>query len=114
MLQRGNNPQAIASYRESLGIAMEIGEKRGLVYCLEGLAFIDSTMGKFELATALLAFVEVFRKKIGSQLDAKESVEMEQYLTTIRAYLPPISFTNAWSKGEEMTIEQALALALEN
>jgi predicted ATPase/DNA-binding SARP family transcriptional activator len=100
-------------YRESLVVCQEIGEKRGIAYCLEGFAKIAARYGNAAQAANWLGAAEALRQAIGAPLSGAEGSELDQDVIVTRNKLGERIFGVAWAEGRAMTMEQAIAFALE-
>jgi len=81
-----------------------------------GLAAIFS--GEPQLGVRLLAAFERLARQFGMNFGSAErepvSRVYRQALAKAQAQLGPAAFQAAWAEGQQMTMEQALALATEN
>ena len=80
---------------------------------LAALANMHEDAGR---AVRLFAAAESLREAIGMsyRYGHYEDVKYEQNLAIARANLDEVTFTQAWSEGRAMTMEQAIAYALED
>ena len=62
---QNNYQQAVASYKESLTLRQEAGEKEGVAEALEGLAGICAAQGEAKSAAQLLGAAEMLREATG-------------------------------------------------
>jgi len=70
-------------------------------------------LGKADAAARLLSCFEAQRERIGVS-EAWVARMNEQTLSTIRARLDESAFAEAWEQGRALTIDEAVALALES
>lgn len=72
--------------------------------------------GKPEQAARLFGAVESLVESIGmaGRMNPSDQKEFDDYVTIVRAQLDDASFAAAWAEGRAMTMEQAIAYALEN
>jgi len=68
-------------------ISQEIGEKRGIAYCLEGFAKIAARYGNGRQAACLLGAAEALRQTIGAPLSQVECAELDQDVIVTRERL---------------------------
>lgn len=106
---QGNPDQAERYFRESLAIFQELDNKRGIVECLAGLAAVR---GPTREAARLLAAAEILLKSYGGAWWPADQVAYEHHLAALRATLDKTEFAAAWVEGQAMTLEQAIACAL--
>jgi len=87
----------------------------GVAFTLETMAGIAAAAGPPERAALLLGAADQARKQIG--LRAFGSTRFmrwrEEYVATIRAALSPAEYDQAFRHGTELTLNQAVAFALE-
>lgn len=112
-LQRGNCKRAMALYEESLVQLRELGDRRRVADPLEGLAKIACTQGKPERAARLFGAAEALREAIGNPLLRIECADHDRDVAAVREGLELETFAAAWAQGRAMTLEQAIAYALE-
>ncbi len=111
--REGDYGKAVALCKESLNLNQEIGDPRGVMACVAGFAAIAVAQEKFERATKLMAAVETQLTSIGIQLLFVDKMEYERNLALLHTQLDEKILNKFWFKGKEMTMEQAIAFALE-
>lgn len=108
---QGDDRQARALLAESLTLAWEIGHGLGIVGALTNLGILAQRAGHYRRAVTLFAaarqdFLPVLAPRI-------EGNEHEDGPSACRALLGDEAFERAWAAGQKMTLEQAVAYALE-
>ena len=111
---RGDWKRAIARLGESLEVRREIGDKSGCAWCLERLSEVALGQRQAEKAVRLLAAAAALRLSIGSVIDPVDRTEYERMRGSLRSQLSEQRFTAAWDEGRRLTLEQAVAYALES
>jgi predicted ATPase/class 3 adenylate cyclase/Tfp pilus assembly protein PilF len=106
--------RAIARLGESLQVRQEIGDKGGSAWCLERLAGIFMVRRQTEKAVRLFGAAAALRASIGSVIDPVDQANYKRNLSSLRAKLGKERFTAIWNEGRALTLEQAVAYALEN
>ena len=114
---QGDAARARALHEESLTLHRELGNKRGMAYSLEGLASVVATApgtAPDALARAVrhLGAAAALRTAIGTALEPYDRARYERTVTGIRANLGAAAYAVAWTEGQAMTAEQAVAYAL--
>ena len=106
---RGNDDQALQLYRESLTLAWQIKEKRRVAFGLEGIA---ARLGTSWRAVQLFGAAAALRAMIGAPLPPSDGPVYTERVNTLRGYLGGPTFADAWTAGQALPLEQAVALAL--
>ena len=114
ILQRiGDTARAAALCAESMVLSRDNGDRLQLARALEGLAGVAATTGRPELAARLLGAAEALRLAIQGPLWPSERASYDQHLAATRAALDQTEFAASWAAGRALTLEQAIAFALE-
>ncbi len=111
--REGQFESAWTFYEESLLMRRELGRKQPITWSLESLAYLAQIQGKPDRAAFLLGAAEALREGLGAPLPPVERTEYNQTVTAVRAALGEEAFQTAWGQGRSMTLEQAIAYALE-
>jgi hypothetical protein len=90
-----------------------VGDKRRVAGPLEDLAKIACTQGKPERAARLFGAAEALREAIGNPLSVREREDHDRDVDAVREGLVQETFAAAWAEGRAMTLDQAIAYALE-
>ena len=85
----------------------------GLVFAVEGLASLHVNQGQAERAARLFAWANVMRQKMGDPRPPVEQASVERDLRIVRSQLEETTFANLSNRGQLMTVEEAVAAALE-
>lgn len=99
-------------YRESLAF-FGGREKESCAACIEGLAAVASAQGQIARATRLWSSAAAIREAIGAPLPPLDRPRQEASLAQLRAQLAEDTFAIAWAEGRALSLEQAIAYALE-
>jgi predicted ATPase/class 3 adenylate cyclase len=113
-VRAGDWDRAVARLGESLEVRQEIGDKGGSAWCLERLAEVASARGQSAKAVCLLAAAAALRDSIGSVIDPIDRSEYDSRLGALRAQMGEEQFAAAWDEGSALTLERAVAYALES
>jgi len=109
----GDHGRASACYLEALALARERGDKRVIAYMLGELAKVAAVTGKSHRATRLAAAHVALNEAQRLQMPAWYSTEFDQVVAGVREALGAPVFAAAWAEGRVMSVEQAIAYALE-
>ena len=110
-LIQGDAEQATACYQESLALRQETGEKEGIATALEGLAAVAGMQGQPVHAARLSGSAQSLRTLLGAPLTPIDRASYEQTVAALRELLDESTFTAAWTEGQAMPLEEAIAEA---
>jgi predicted ATPase/class 3 adenylate cyclase len=110
---RGDFEEAEALFKESLALVWELKDQRCACLGIEGLARATAGHGRAERAARLFGIAEALRELVGTRLLPTERAAYEQDLASVHAELGEEAFAAAWAEGSSMSLEQAIAYALE-
>ncbi len=112
-LRQGDWETAARDYRESLALRRDLNDRSGIAECLEGVAALASAMRQAERAARLYGAAEGLREALGAPPPPSEQEANRGNVCRAREMLQEERFAAAWAQGRAMTLEQALACALE-
>ena len=112
-LSEQNPERSIELLREALRRLAELEFKDVIGYCFEGLAAVLALTERAEEAAKLLGAAEALRESLGVELAPAEQATHNETVDAVRARLGEERFSDAWRQGKEMSLEQAIAYALE-
>jgi non-specific serine/threonine protein kinase len=112
-LVQGAYERAIACYNESLTLSQETGGQEGIATAMEGLAAATGMQGQAVRAARLSGFAESLRTLLGTPLPPIDRPAYQHTVAAIRAQLDTPSFLNAWTAGHALTLEEAIAEAVQ-
>jgi hypothetical protein len=110
--RQGDRRRAMTLLRESLVFRREMGNRPGIAECLEGLAAVVGA-GQSARAARLLGAADALRRVIATPLPPVERPSYEATVTATRVALGEAAFAAAWAAGQALTLEEAVAEALE-
>lgn len=117
MIQRGQHPVrqvgADTNAQESLVLWLDRLNQQGMAGCLVGLAGIAEAQQDEARAVQLLAVADVLHHNCGMALEAADQAAYHQRMADLRARLDDERFAQAWTAGRGLSIEQAIADALD-
>jgi len=112
MQYQGHYDRALAIHMQCLTLAHEMDDQRIIALSLEKLAGVAAGTGSAERAAWLLGAAEVLREAIHVPIESIDCPDYERFLSATRAGLDEKSLSAAWAQGRAMTLEQAIACAL--
>jgi DNA-binding CsgD family transcriptional regulator len=111
--QLADSPRTAARFAESLTLCQEIGDRVGILACLEGIASVAAVRGRAAWAARLLGAAAALRAAIGVRVAATDQPRSERILATVRGQIDSAAFSAAWEAGRVLSIDGAIALARE-
>ncbi len=84
-----------------------------LVYTIEGLASLNVNQNQPERAARLFFWSDTMRDQLGDHRPPVEQKSVERDLAVIHSKLNDTEYSKLYAEGSTMTMEQAVALALE-
>jgi hypothetical protein len=99
--------------QESLSLNREIGDPRGVLASLAGFADIAVGQWKYARAAQLMAAVETQLAALGMRLLPVDKMEYDRNLALLCTQLGEKVFNKTQGKGREMSLDEAIAFALE-
>jgi non-specific serine/threonine protein kinase len=112
-LRQTNYRRAFVLCAESLTLNVEMGDKRGVAACLAAMASMSAAQGHATHAARLYGATAALLESFGVQLIPWDQIESEPYMIGTRAEIGEDEYTKAYSEGQAMTLDQAIAYALE-
>jgi len=113
LLRQGAIGQARELFEECIQRAYKADWTINLIFAVEGLASLNVNQGRSERAMQLFAWTDAMREKIGDPRPPVEQASVERDLAVIHSKIDDTEFTYLSAEGHTMTVEQAIALALE-
>jgi DNA-binding CsgD family transcriptional regulator len=110
---QGDAAQAYLYYAESLTVFVELMDKQSIPQCLEGIAGLANAAGQPAHAARLFGAAEALCESAGVPLPPVMRAEYDLDVAATRAQLDEPTFATAWDARRALTLEQAIAYALE-
>jgi predicted ATPase/class 3 adenylate cyclase len=108
---KGDFPQAIHLYQETIAVHLLINNRGAVARCLECLAFITLAQSQPLLAANLFGAAETIRETSQSAMTSWEVKEYEEKLAELHTHLEPEKLESAWARGRSLGLEGGVALA---
>ena len=109
----GNHSSALEIYRETILAFRDIGQTGAVAHQLECFGFIAIEQNHKERALQLLAAANALRKKADTPMRPEEQAYFDEHLEQLRDKMELSTFEMSWSKGHTLSMDHAIALALE-
>ena len=113
ILRQGDIRQARALFEDSLRRALQADVTITVVFALEGLASLMVRQEQHDRAARLFAWTDAMRDEIGNHRPPIEQASVERDLAIVHSQLDDAAFEQAHHTGRSMSMEQAVAHALE-
>jgi predicted ATPase/class 3 adenylate cyclase len=110
---RGNHQVAAQHHYEALTMWTEVGDEVSVADCLEHLARVALADDPSEHAVVLFAAAASIRERVESPLGLREREQRDVQLTALKEALGATHFEEAWSRGAEMKVRDAVRFASE-
>ncbi len=114
MLEQDHLARAAELYHEGLTLQRQLRFQQHSADGLEGLAGVAVAQGQPERAARLLGAAEALRESIATPRWHVYQTNYERTLAAARAQLDDEAWAAAWAVGRAMSLEQAVAYALED
>ena len=98
-------------FSESLALNVEVAHQLGKIACLAAFAALALARGIETRAAQLCGAAESLLGATAFQIF--DQVEYDQTVAKLRSHMDSKTFEEAWAKGAAMTLEDAVAFALE-
>ena len=109
----GDLEHAKALYMEALEVHRQLTAPRAVALGLERLAGVAGAQGQPARAAKLLGAAKALRSRLGTPVEATERSVYEQVVAAARQGQSEHVFAVHWTEGSLLTMEQAIAYALE-
>jgi predicted ATPase/DNA-binding SARP family transcriptional activator len=107
---QGDYPRAATLLAESLATEQELGRMPECAQCLVELAKVAAEQGQLVRAARLFGATDLVQEANGAEIFL---LDRPSYDHNVRTHLDEATFAAAWAEGRTMTLEQAIAYALE-
>ena len=120
-LEHGDEHRAGVEVRESLRVFRALGDRMFGIQALEVSARLAVAQGQrtapgqpaLRRAARLFGAAEAIREQVASPIMSLDRGPYERGLAALRAHLDAAALQVAWAEGRALTLEQAIAYALE-
>jgi hypothetical protein len=113
VLSQGDYMRARDLLKEGLALGRGLGNMLCISWSLNDLARVAGAQRRPQCAARLFGAAETLREQIGAPLLPVERPDYKRDVSAIHTQLDEVAFATAWAEGRTMTLEQAIAYALE-
>jgi len=92
----------------------DLGDRLGVMVDLSRIAGVLAVAGRAEAAARVLSRADALREETGAAFEPWNVRMNEETLAAIRAQFDEGAISEAWEQGRELTLDQAVMLALES
>jgi tetratricopeptide (TPR) repeat protein len=113
-LREGNLSEARRVFAET---AQEFQKDKyviGVIFTLECMSHLYIPVGKAEHTARLIGWADATREEIGNTRPSPEQAEVDRLLAAVVARIGKDAFEDAYARGRAMTLDEAVAYALED
>jgi hypothetical protein len=110
---QADSDQPLMLLRESAALLVPLKDVRCAHICLEDFAGVLCEHRRPTDVARLFGAAEALRELIGKPLTRVQIATHDRDVATVKHQLDPASFATAWAEGRAMTLEQAVAYALD-
>jgi predicted ATPase/class 3 adenylate cyclase len=110
----GNYASALDLYRETIAAFRSMGQTGAVAHQLECFGFIALAQHQHDRALQLFAAANTLRGRDGIAMTPDEQSYFDQQLADARAAVDKTQLELEWSKGTNLTMEEAIELAVQN
>jgi tetratricopeptide (TPR) repeat protein len=111
--REGEWEEAFSLCKESLDHNLNVGSPRGVISCLAGFAAIAIAEGKYPRAGQLMSAVETQMVSLGITPMYMDQQEFKRNYVLLHETLNEKTLHRYWVKGKEMSLDEAIAFALD-
>jgi predicted ATPase len=112
-LGQGRLDEAGRWLTQGLALSKMLGDQASIAWCLAGLGSAAALADKAQHAARMWGAAERLRQALGCRPAPATRITYERALGVARAQLGDTAFEAAWAAGQALTLEQAIAEALE-
>ena len=112
-LAQGDVGRATQLFVEALHLHRAQKNQLGMAECLAGLAGVAGAEAQPARAARLFGVAAAVREALGARVWPAEQADYERNLQRTRAQVDAAAWEAAWAEGRAMSLEQAIAYALE-
>ncbi len=113
-LKQGNTIETTGLFTKSLKEFLNDQVEIGIVFAIEGMTGLYIVLNKPERAACLIGWADSKRKKLNDIRPPLEQAAIDQNIAACLIKMGEVIFSDAYDEGEKLTLEEAVAYALED
>jgi non-specific serine/threonine protein kinase len=107
---QGDNPRALACYREALSVATEHWNPPFIADAIANAVHIAVALGQPERAARLLGAIDALRKVVGIAISMRfDLASLDRVYADAREALGEAAFARAWEQGSAYSLDETIA-----
>jgi len=114
ILRQGQAAEARDIFFETIQEFFKDKNENGVVFTLEGMAGLYVALSKPEVAAQLIGWADAMRKKIHDTRPLLEQADVDKIIAAGIAKIGEAVFLDAYEEGKKMSLDEAVAYALES
>ncbi len=111
-MREGNIREAREVFAETAKEFQKNKETIGVVFTLEGMAGLFAAIGNPKNAARLIGWADATRKEINDTRPLLEQRDIDKVIAACISKMGEVAFADAYDEGQVMTLDEAVALAL--
>jgi predicted ATPase/transcriptional regulator with XRE-family HTH domain len=112
--EQGDYSREQSLYEQSVGFLQQVKDRRELAFLLDGFASLSVARSQYRRGAVLSGAATALRQQIGSAVPPPMQPRVDRTLRLARDGLGEAAFAQALAEGQAMTLEEAIAYALES
>jgi hypothetical protein len=112
--RQGRHMEAAELFKAGMAQALELGHTYAVAGSMDGLAAVAASSQQAERAARLYGAANALMEVVGVPMEAPDQVDYDHNQAAARAQLDEATWKAAWEEGRAMSMEQAVAYALED
>jgi predicted ATPase/class 3 adenylate cyclase/DNA-binding CsgD family transcriptional regulator len=112
-LRRADRAAARAHLRASIAICHELGDAAAVAQVLERFVELAAAQHQFDAALRLAGAAQALRERAAAPRSRSGQMKLDRILEAARRRLGEESSTRVWQSGRALTMDEAVAMALE-
>ena len=113
-LKQGNTIETRGHFTKCLKEFLNDQVEIGIVFAIEGMTGLYIILNKPERAARLIGWADSMRKKLNDIRPPLEQAAIDQNIAACLIKMGEVIFSDAYDEGEKLTLEEAVAYALED
>jgi predicted ATPase/class 3 adenylate cyclase len=114
-VEEGRVDESVVSMlKESHRLHLKLGDPLQTAFDVFRFAALLAAQGRAETATQVYSSADALCEEVGMSLHSWDPAFIDEMLSTIRAQLDTATFDEAWERGRTLTVDEAVALALDS